>query len=85
MIRISVGNGRTVSVKTLDEALNFDFQEALADNRGYEINDPFDHKPPKLWDEDPDDEEEEIVEDTFLLEILDISDIDELEINVDDN
>lgn len=38
-IPISV-NGKVVFVKTIDQALNFDFQEAIADDDGVELNNP---------------------------------------------
>lgn len=38
-ILIQLPNGKTVQVNNIDDALNFDFEEALINNMGTEIND----------------------------------------------
>jgi hypothetical protein len=70
-IRIQLPTGKTVMVANILDALEFDFQEAIANNSGYEISNPFSETM---------ESDEVIYEETYLrLEIPEISEIIEIE------
>jgi hypothetical protein len=76
MYLIQLPTGKTVKVKTLDEALNFDYQAAISGDLGRQINNPF-------FDTHSANEEFNDEEDILSIELPTLEDIEEIDIDED--
>ncbi len=76
MYLIQLPTGKTVNVKTLEQALNFDYQEAIANSSGFEISNPFHYSTLDTGDISEEDE-------FISIDLPDLSELEEIDIEED--